>query len=348
MSHGPNLSLFDNYLNNKLMKQKENSLTCIDSNSMIQTKIPDKLIRQHNDITFASYGMTAMQKDIVYMLLSAIKQNDPSDMIYKFHISALVNRNRLGRINANDIAESIKGLIKREIIIKKPDSVLIFPAVFSSIRIIESGVMEMMIDKRLIPYIQNLRKNFTTFRVKTALAIKGVHTKRIYEMINAFKDTGYMIMNLNELKFKLGLIDSNIGRESYYKFAKFRIGVLDKAQKELVDLDADIKFSYKPILVGRKYSKIEFHIYKKNIEFKQLGSNVVVDDNVRCMTKLIDEFKLSKWQAVLILENVAVKEVMKLLYEIKLQKINNRVRNIGGYTFKIFQNQYPILDKITL
>ena len=40
-----------------------------------------------------------------------------------------------------------------------------------------------------------------------------------------------------------------------------------------------------------------------------------------------------------------VKRLFELGKKIKLQKLDNRVKNIGGYTFKTFQNQYPILKK---
>jgi hypothetical protein len=40
-----------------------------------------KLIRQHNAITEARYELSALEKNIVYMLLAQLKDDDPDDKI---------------------------------------------------------------------------------------------------------------------------------------------------------------------------------------------------------------------------------------------------------------------------
>ncbi|MCP3659066.1 MAG: replication initiation protein [Bacteroidetes bacterium] len=170
-------------------------------------KAQNKLIRQHNGLTGAKYNLTPIQKDIIYLLLSQIKEIDEPDKIYKFHISALYTKNRRG-VNYTRIKEDIDELLKQKIEIKKLTGWLKFPAVVSSIEYVEKeGMFELEISSKLRPYLFNLKNNFTTFWSETALNIKSTHAKRIYEMLSQYKDTGFLKISIRDLKERLYLIN---------------------------------------------------------------------------------------------------------------------------------------------
>ncbi len=185
-------------------------------------KAQNKLIRQHNGLTGAKYNLTPIQKDIIYLLLSQIKEIDEPDKIYKFHISALYTKNRRG-VNYTRIKEDIDELLKQKIEIKKLTGWLKFPAVVSSIEYVEKeGMFELEISSKLRPYLFNLKNNFTTFWSETALNIKSTHAKRIYEMLSQYKDTGFLKISIRDLKERLYLINHITGQEQYPKWTKFK------------------------------------------------------------------------------------------------------------------------------
>ncbi len=316
-----------------------------------QTKLPfsvsNKLVCQHNELTSARYNLTAVQKDIVYLLLSQIKRDDEPDKVYRFHLSSLASKNRK-RVDIVKIKNSISELLERKIEIKKPTGLLVFPAIFSSIEYIQSNsIIEMKIDSKLRPYLINLKNNFTTFWSGTALNIKSMHAKRIYEMLSQYKDTGFMKISLMDLKNRLYLIDIRTQKESYPRWERFKERILERSRKELEEVAADIKFTYKPIKEGKKCIAIEFYILGNgtSLGIQELKRNMDGDGNFKILTKLVKDFKLSTWQANLIVNNIPIETINKLLYEMRMQKADGRVRNMGAYAFKTFSNHYPNLFK---
>ena len=305
-------------------------------------KTQNKLIRQHNGLTGAKYNLTPIQKDIIYLLLSQIKEDDESNKVYRFHISALYTKNRQG-VNYTRIKQDIDELLKQRIEIKKLTGWLKFPAIVSSMEYIEKeGMFEMEISDKLRPYLFNLKSNFTTFWSQTALDIKTTHAKRIYEMLSQYKDTGFLKISIRDLKERLYLVNPITGEERYPKWSKFKDRILEKSKKELFEANADVQFEYKTIKSGKKCVSINFKIENKRNNIAK-GETPEEESLIRNFKRLVEDFKLSAWQARVIVDHVPWKEIGKLLYEIKLQKINGKIGNIGAYTIKAFHNQYPQL-----
>ena len=114
-------------------------------------------------------------------------------------------------------------------------------------------------DPKLYPFLTNLKQRFTTYRLQAALTLKSKHSKRLYEMFSQFKDTGVMKVSLKELKTRLGLIDSETGKERYTAFGLFASKVLDVAQRELAKY-TELRVKYKARKTGKEYTHLEFEI----------------------------------------------------------------------------------------
>ncbi|MCP3659040.1 MAG: hypothetical protein GY830_01460 [Bacteroidetes bacterium] len=117
---------------------------------------------------------------------------------------------------------------------------------------------------------------------------------------------------------------------------------MEKARKELLEASADVQFEYESIKSGKKVVSVNFKIENKR---KRLAKGKAPEEEIfiKNFKRLVEEFKLSAWQARVIVDHIPQLEVNKLLYEIKLQKINGKIANIGGYTIRTFHNQYPQL-----
>ena len=110
--------------------------------------------------------------------------------------------------------------------------------------------VEARFNNLLLPYLLELRDNFTKAQLLELLKIKSPNTFRIYWLLREYASFGKRTIPLVELKAILGL------NEEYDRFNNFRVRVLDRAQKELADTDT--AFSYELIKHGREVSAIEF------------------------------------------------------------------------------------------
>ena len=223
----------------------------------------DKLIRQHNFLTTARYEMSALQKNIMYMLLVQLRDDDPWGKQYEVPIQALREKRGV-EIPRARLLSAAKKLIERGITIYHEDR-----KDFITIGILASAdygkeekkrnhlVLEF--DQKLYPFLVNLKQRFTTYRLRAALDLRSKYSKRMYEMLSQFKDTGVMKVSLQELKTRLGLIDLETGKERYTEFGLFTSKVLDIAKREIAQ-HTELRFNYTARKTGKKYTDLEFKI----------------------------------------------------------------------------------------
>ena len=105
----------------------------------------------------------------------------------------------------------------------------------------------------IIPYISELRKNFTCYRNSCVLPIDSKYTFRLYMLLEAERYRGHF----GEIEITLSTIYIawNIPK-SLQEFRYFKRDVLDKAIKELAELKIALVEIVKYVKEGRKVSRI--------------------------------------------------------------------------------------------
>jgi len=299
-----------------------------------------KQLRQHNVITEARYEMSALEKNIIYTLMS-LMPDEAKETKYEMTLIEL-ERLKGGEIKGRELSRAAKQLVKRTLMIYDGDT-----KKFLGLKIVSSskylkGHLTLEIDKAAIPFFSQLKKNFTTLDLGTAMTLRSVYSKRIYEMLSQYKDTGVLHVSIHEMKSRLGLINSNTGAEKYVEFALFKRYVLEQAQKELAQ-KSDMGFSYKAVKTGRKFTHLHIKIQDNSRQrLLPTESREWAEEGVSAVRKLIDKYKLSSWQAERIVKQVPLREIGKTTHAIYLEVLNNKVRNIGGYTAKVFAQKYNL------
>jgi plasmid replication initiation protein len=239
------------------------------------TEKKKKLLKQHNAITEARYEMSALEKNIFYMLLAELKDDDPSEKRhYKIDISDL--EKRIGKkITLPELIKASDGLVFRAYTIKKDSGGELVTSLVSSVENFpEDNSIELGVTSMARPYLLALKKDYTEFELDTALKLTSKYSKRMYEMLSQHKEKGEFALTVEELKYRLAIIDQKTGADKYPEWGMFEKHVLKIPQKELNE-HADITFTYAPKKTGRKYTEIEFHIVKKEATGKESGKKGV-------------------------------------------------------------------------
>lgn len=182
----------------------------------------------------------------------------------------------------------------------------------------KDGILEMRYNNRITDQIYQLKENYTMFSLEETIPLKSIYSYRIYEILKSELDKQsyiahkrgenldnsepyILVMNLTDLKLRLGIIDPNenkeiinalkksnidfdyieqlsqetaerkkgkgtskTGKAKYSVFSTFRKNTLDKAKEELDEMTS-IRFDYEPIKSGRggRIHSIRFMIYDK-------------------------------------------------------------------------------------
>ena len=217
----------------------------------------EKEIRQHNAITEARYEMSALEKNIVYLLMCELKEDDRPQKEYCIDIARSAC---LKNVSLEDLRQAARNLLSRAYYIKKPNGNILAVTLMTVARYDQSeGKMRIRISQKLLPYLIILRDNFTEFHLQVALSLKSKYSKRIYEMISQHKETGRFSILVEELKWRLALQDAQKGVDQYSNWTSFQKAVLNRAQKELRQ-KSDLTFTYEAIKIGRKYTHLNFKI----------------------------------------------------------------------------------------
>lgn len=118
------------------------------------------------------------------------------------------------------------------------------------------GRIEVAFRPFLKPYLLGLKSEFTRIAVQDVVKLKSFYSFKLYSLLNQYRKIGHRKFTLPELRFSLG-----IEKREYVVWGIFKRDVLDKAIKELKNLDL---LEVETILhkQGRKVAEVEFRFYK--------------------------------------------------------------------------------------
>ena len=117
-----------------------------------------------------------------------------------------------------------------------------------------NGVIEVEIPRKVMPYLYNLSKKYTSYQLFNVLALKSSYSIMLYELFKSWAYKGTFTVDLSALKQYLSLSE-----EKYQDYRDFRRVVLERSIKE-IEKYTDIRVSFRAIRSGRSYNKIEFTV----------------------------------------------------------------------------------------
>ena len=301
--------------------------------------IKDITLYQDNAITKASYDMTALEKDILLILISQINKDDKPGKSYFIEARELIER-KGERIAFEDFRSAGLTLVSR-VFETWIDETRLLQAAFASSVIYHKGkgIIEVKVDSNVVALYNDLKKNFTTIQLNMALSLNSKYAKRLYEYTSMLKNfpNPTATIDIDELKKRLGVAKfdgSNLIKDIYPNFADFDKRVLNTAQKEIAE--TDVNFTYEPL-----YDKRSTRGRRKVTAIKFTVTKVMQDEPIKnepqyhtLLLRLVNEFRLRTDQAEHLLLNMDRKQLIKTMYDISLER--PKIRNIGAYAAKVF------------
>ncbi|UQD53883.1 replication initiation protein (plasmid) [Bacillus methanolicus] len=227
---------------------------------LIETKTSN-FVTKSNKLIEANYKLGVVEQKIILCLASNIR---PTDSDFKTYTLPVKEFNKLlglkGSPKYTELRKITKELMQKvfEVRINKK---VIQVAWLSYVAYNESeGTIDIRFDPFLRPYLLELKKEFTSYKLENVVKLKSSYAIRIYELLKQYE-------KLQERTFLLDDLRKMLGAEDIYPaYGNFKQRVLMPAQKELKK-KTDISFEFEEIKVGRRVNKIKFLIFptkKKN------------------------------------------------------------------------------------
>lgn len=113
------------------------------------------------------------------------------------------------------------------------------------------GWIELAWWPKLLPHLTGLKKQFTSYQLQQASALRSVYSWRLLELLTRFKSTGKAEYTIEDFKASMD------APASLSDFGQIKRRIIDPAVKELTQKDGWL-IQWEPIKAGRKVKAIRF------------------------------------------------------------------------------------------
>src|SRR4051812_20306515 len=212
---------------------------------VIETQ-PNNLVTKSNMLIEANYKLGVVEQKIILCLASNIQPNDSDFKTYTLPIKEFSNLLGLkGTPKYTELRQTTKELMQKvfEVRINKK---VIQVAWLSYVAYNETeGAIDIRFDPFLRPYLLELKKEFTSYKLENVVKLKSSYAIRICELLKQYEKLHERTFLLTGLRKLLGLEDI------YPAYGNLKQRVLFSAQKEL-EKKTDISFQIEEVKKGRK------------------------------------------------------------------------------------------------
>lgn len=113
------------------------------------------------------------------------------------------------------------------------------------------GWVELYWWPKFVPYLTGIKKQFTSYQLKQASALRSIYSWRLLELLERFKSTGWAEYTIDDFKASM---DAPV---SLSDFAQVKRRIIEPAVKELIE-KGNWLIQWRPIKAGRKVQSIRF------------------------------------------------------------------------------------------
>ncbi len=293
-------------------------------------------VRQHNALTNARYEYSELQLDLLFFLISKLKK-DQQDRVYELNIkdlSLLTGK----KYNAAYLHKATADMGSRVFEVQTETryrQLWMFQRVDY---LLGQGIIEIKLTEDITPYLFDLKENFTSYQLASALRLTSKYAKRIYQYCSQWKDQGETKKyDIQDFKMMLGLLDDK-GKDKAIRMSDFRESVLDVAVKQINE-HTELNISYKLEKRVRTYKNIAFTVkpqaLAETIPFDLVATAQdvpgVQQSHLDNAARILDELRITdaKHRQTILASATHVAEVNRYNHDLKTGKVKAS-RNPGG------------------
>jgi len=191
------------------------------------------------------------------------------EKLQREHVLTAKEYSQLFEVNIDNsykiIRKACKKLMKTSVTLEKIDLNEIWEVnVCSAAKYNETkGSITVEFTDRILPYLSQVRKRFVLYNLKEITNFRSLYTTRLYELLQEFKETGYMVKSIEQLR-TIFAVGAKLQRYSHFKQKTF-----SHAVQEIND-NYKMGLTYEEIKEGRKVVAISFK-FKKTIVFERVN-----------------------------------------------------------------------------
>jgi plasmid replication initiation protein len=241
--------------------------------NVIGDRIEGRWITMSNALTRASHGLTLSEKRLIMMAVAQLdsRSNPPdSDLVTEIRATEYAEQFDVDPSTAyRQMTAAADALYERSITFyeaahhRKIKSKPLEPTrikmrwVFMAKYHEGEGVIRLGWSPTLLPHLMGLRKQFTSYQLKQASALRSIYSWKLLELLMRFKTTGWAEYTVEDFAESMGATEKQRAN-----FNNIRRKIIDPAIKELTEKDHWI-IELTTTKRGRRIRRLRFD-FKRN------------------------------------------------------------------------------------
>ena len=166
------------------------------------------------------------------------------------------------------LKRAVDKLMKTDIRIEKPDESgywrinICSQAEYNK----KEGCISVKFTDDIMPYLAQVKQKFVLYNLKEISNFGSLYTTRLYELIQGYKETGWMLKSVKQLREAFA-----VGEYKFKAYKDFKLRTFDHACQE-INANYNMNLNFEEIKEGRKVTAVRFTFKKSTV--KQVTNNL--------------------------------------------------------------------------
>jgi plasmid replication initiation protein len=226
----------------------------------------DVTIYKSNNLIQASYRLSLLEQKIILNCIGQIRSDEAvtDEVMYRISVQDIAACTGIKADNLyKEVKESVLRLWRRDVRIPDPTSkkaknkVVLTRWVQSIAYSDNNAEIELRFSKDILPYLSQLKEQFTKYKLKNVIQMKSTYGVRLYELLAQHKHFGSREISIDWLRKNFELEDK------YKQMKDFKLRVIEPALKDINE-KSDLWVKYSQLKTGRRVTHFIFHFGLKN------------------------------------------------------------------------------------
>ena len=221
--------------------------------------LKNNLIVKSNQVIEASYTLTTIEQRLILSAIAQVPKGEEisDDVLYPLTTKNLVKLGGDEKASHKEFKDAINRLYERSIVLRDGDESDSFrwiqEKVFNG-----SKVAFIRFSKPILPFLSNLKSEFTKYLESDIVGMSSPYSIRFYELIMQYRSIGKREISLEDLRWMFQL------QNKYPVWADLKKRVIDQATKEINE-HSPYNLTIESKRTGRKITSIVLKFQDKKV-----------------------------------------------------------------------------------
>ena len=221
--------------------------------------LKNNLIVKSNQVIEASYTLTTIEQRLILSAIAQVPKGEEisDDVLYPLTTKNLVKLGGDGKASHKEFKDAVNRLYERSIVLRDGDESDSFRWIQEKV-FKESTVAFIRFSKPILPFLSNLKAEFTKYLESDIVGMSSPYSIRFYELIMQYRSIGKREISLEDLRWMFQL------QNKYPVWADLKKRVIDQATKEINE-HSPYNLTIEPKRTGRKITSIVLKFQDKKV-----------------------------------------------------------------------------------